>query len=398
MALMERVVTIDLADLGETDRSAVAPFETYIDLGFLPESPPEVPMFARVRTLHSLDSEQSRESRMHSVLQAGLEALEPAADVGINLLNIVGRTGTIVVSAIVLRQIVAFHVEHALREGDSPEASRAWAVVAISMIGPALTLVGAIRNECDGTANLASRLGRVCMASITMGALIAAHLTGASQRLLPAVVGGSIYTLARGLANVFIPLHDNANPATAATTGVAAAAYGVARFLLAELGQLAPLSGAARATAELGYSLGADAIQGLLNGFGVVVDDLVAIFCKSLHRLSPTPGMDSVFSDPKALQQVVLEVRAGVQRPTRIQMADAIFDIGAMRISVGYFFALLGGAVESLLRNSEIEEGYQGYVMSGCLTLMGIIIYFPLVFGSAKRTDNLYKLQETPVP
>jgi hypothetical protein len=29
---------------------------------------------------------------------------------------------------------------------------------------------------------------------------------------------------------------------------------------------------------------------------------------------------------------------------------------------------------------------------------MAMIIYFPLVFGSAKRTDNTYALQETVVP
>ncbi|WP_242485716.1 hypothetical protein [Pseudomonas sp. TH41] len=114
--------------------------------------------------------------------------------------------------------------------------------------------------------------------------------------------------------------------------------------------------------------------------------------------LSPTPGMDSIFSDPEALQQVVLEVRAGVQRPTRTQLADALLNIGALRLSVGHAIALVTGAVASLLSNSEIEEGYQGHVMSGCLALMAMIIYFPLVFGSTKRTDNFYTLQETAVP
>jgi hypothetical protein len=69
-----------------------------------------------------------------------------------------------------------------------------------------------------------------------------------------------------------------------------------------------------------------------------------------------------------------------------------------MRLSVGHSFALVMGAVATLLSNSEIEEGYQGHVMSGCLALMAMIIYFPLVFGSVKRTDNLYELQETVIP
>lgn len=402
MEVMDRAVKIEMEvfheALGETDQRVMAQVVRYVDHGRFPDNPPDNSPFAGIAGLHAADPEQTRESRMRTMLEAGMDWLEGAKGPGLNLLNVAGRTGLIVALTVVLRQIVAYNVEQALREGDSPEAARAWAVVAISMIGPALTLAGAIRNECDGTASPASRLGRVCMASITMGSLIAAHLTGASERLLPAVVGGSIYTLARGLANVFIPLHDNANPATAATTGVATAAYGAAQFLLAELGQLAPLSGPARAAAELGYSMGADAIQGLLNGFGVVVDDIVGIVCKSWHVLSPTPTQDSPLFDLEALPEKILEVRAGVQRPTRTQLADALLNVGAMRLSVGHSFALVMGAVATLLSNSEIEEGYQGHVMSGCLALMAMIIYFPLVFGSVKRTDNLYELQETVIP
>lgn len=402
MARVESHVTIELeecqATLGETDRRVVEQVERYIEHGVLPENPPDELMFAQITGLLAGDTGQTRESRLQIMLQAGMEWLEAAKGPGLNLLNVAGRTGLIVALTVVLRQVVAYHVEQALREGDSREAGRAWAVVAITMIGPALTLIGAIRNECDGTASLSSRLGRVCMASVTMGALIAAHLTASTEKLLPAVVGGSIYTVARGLANVFIPLKDNAGSSNAATTGAATAAYGVAQFFLAELGQLTPLSGAARAAAELGYSLGADAIQGVLNGFGIVVDDVISILCKCSHVLSPNPGLDSVFSDPEALSLGGLEVRMDVQLPTRTQFADALLDIGALRLSAGHAIALVIGAVASLLSSSEIDDGDQGYVMSGCLGLMAMIIYFPLVFGSAKRTDNLYMVNETAIP
>ncbi|AKV07682.1 hypothetical protein B723_15140 [Pseudomonas fluorescens NCIMB 11764] len=402
MQRVNREVTLQMEEcyrpLGETERIVVGRVNAFIERGHLPEELVDESLFARVIELNAADTGQTHESRMQTVLQAGMEWLDAVKGPGLNLLNVAGRTGLIVALTVVLRQVVAYHVEQSLREGDSPEAGRAWAMVAMTMIGPALTLIGAIRNECDGTANLSSRLGRVCMASITMGALIAAHLTGASDKLLPAVVGGSIYTVARGLANVFIPLQDNAGSANAATTGVATAAYGAAQFFLAELGQLAPLSGAARATAELGYSLGADAIQGVLNGFGIVVDDVISILCKSSHVLSPDPGWDSVFSDPEALRQMVLEVRAEVRRPTRTQLADALLDIGALRLSAGHAIALVMGAVASLLSSSRVDDGDQGHIMSGCLALMAMIIYFPLVFGSAKRTDNTYTLQETVVP
>ncbi|MNL26421.1 hypothetical protein D3C87_1479470 [compost metagenome] len=236
------------------------------------------------------------------------------------------------------------------------------------------------------------------MVSITLGAVIAAHLTGASSALLPTVVGGSIYTLARGLANVFIPLQDNAGPTTALATGATTAVYGAAQFLLAQMGQLAPLSGPARVTAGLGYSLGADAIQGVMNGFAMALDDVVSILCKSWKLLSPSPRLDSVFSDPEALQQVVLRVRAGVQRPTRTQLADAVFNIGALRLSAGHAIVLVVGAVASLLGDSEVDSGYEMHILNGCLALMAMIVYFPLVFGITKRIDNLYVLQETAGP
>lgn len=398
MALMERVVTIDLADLGETVRSAVAPFETYIDLGYLPESPPEVPMFARVRTLHSLDSEQSRESRMHSVLQAGLEALEPVADVGINLLNIVGRTGTIVVSAIVLRQIVAFHVERALREGDSPEATREWLAAALAMTGPALILFGAIRNELAGMANQASNLGRICMASITLGAFIMSHLCGASKTQVPVMTAATIYVLVRGLANAFFPLPDNAGPANTRATGLTTAVYGMAQFILAEVGQMMPSSGAARSALGLGYDLFADMINGALSAVGIIVDDCTSIFFKSWPVISPPRALDSVFSDPESLQQEALQVRVGFQIPSRSQLADAMFNVGALRLSASHAITMAVGAMVQWLEDSDVGDDKQSLILNGCLAMMLMLIYFPLVFGSATRTDNTYALQETYVP
>ncbi|MFJ3367566.1 hypothetical protein [Pseudomonas sp. NPDC086251] len=402
MRLMERPVEIELqgcrGELGETGRSMVAQVERYIDDGFLPEYPPGECMFAQLTERHTADTEQTRESRMHSVLEAGLEALEAAKGPGLNLLNIAGRTGLIVALTIVLRQVVGFHVAQALREGDSPEASRAWAVVAQTMIGPALILVGAIRNECAGTASPGARLGRICMASITMGALIAAYLTGASKNLLPTVTGVTIYTLARGLANAFFPLKDNAGGVTAVATGVRTAAYGAAQFLLDELATLAPLSGPARAAAELGYSVGADAIQGALNAFGIVVDDTISILCKSWNLLTPSVGLDSVFSDPESLQQIVLEVRAGVQLPTRTQLADALLDIGALRLSAGHAISLVVGTVALLLSEAEVGEGERGHILSGCLAIMLMMVYLPLIFGSVQRSGNSYSPQETVVP
>lgn len=402
MARMERQTKIEgeesYRQLGETDRNVVGRTSGFIEHGHLPEESIDEEFFVRTAQLNAADTEQTRESRMHTVLAAGLEVLEKARDPALNLLNVAGRTGLIVALTTVLREIVGYCVEKALSEGDSPQASQEWAVVAITMIGPALTLIGAIRNERGGMASVQSRLGRLCMVSITMGSLIAAHLTGASKNLLPTVLGGTVYTLARGLANVFIPLQDNAGPPTVLATGVTTGAYGAVQFLLAELDRLAPLSGPARAAADLGYSMGANAIRGVLNGFGIVVDDFISILCKSWNVLSPSPGLDSVFSDPESLQQMVLQVRAGVQVPTRTELADALLNVGALRLSAGHAISLVMSMVASLLIESEVGEDNQGHILSGCLAMMLMIIYFPLVFGCFKRTDNTYTLKETTVP
>lgn len=402
MALMDRVVGTaeqeSYTQLGERDRDVVGRADDFIEGRSLPREAFNEDFFAQVAELNAADTEQTRESRMCTVLAAGLEVLEKARDPALNLLNVAGRTGLIVALTTVLREVVGYCVEKALREGDSPQASQEWAVVAIIMIGPALTLIGAIRNECGGMASAQSRLGRSCMASLTMGALIAAHLTGASKNLLPTVLSGTVYTLARGLANVFIPLQDNAGPPNILATGVTTGAYGAVQFLLAQVDQLAPLSGPARAAAELGYSMGADTIRGLLNGFGIVVDDFISILCKSWNVLSPSPGLDSVFSDPESLQQMVLQVRAGVQVPTRTQLADALLNVGALRLSAGHAISLVMSMVASLLIESDVGEDNQGHILSGCLAMMLMIIYFPLVFGCVKRTDNTYALKETAVP
>jgi hypothetical protein len=402
MELLDRAVSVEVREsyrqLGEIDRNVVGRVNAFVDHRHLPEETIDAALFARVAELDAADTEQTRESRIQTMLEAGMEWLEASKGPALNLLHVTGRTGLIVALSEMLRQAANYHIEQALAEGDTPEATRAWAVVAIALMGPALTLIGAIRNERDGTASPASRLGRACMASITLGALIAAHLSDSTRNMLPAVVGGAVYTLARGLANACFPLLDNSGGGNVSTTLVTTGAYGAAQYALAHIGDLAPLRGATRAAAGIGYSLGADAIQGLLNGFGMVVDDVISILCKSCQLLAPSPGLDSVFSDPESLQQTVLKVRAGVQRPTRSQLADAALNIGAMRLSAGHAIALVLGAVATLLSDCEVEEGYQGHILNGCLALMAMVIYFPLILGSGKRTDNSYAPGETELP
>jgi hypothetical protein len=185
--------------LGESDQRIAQDVRVFIEDGLAGAGSPIGDVLARATELNAMQSGQTRESRMQAVLTAGLEWLDSARGPALNLLNVGARTGLIVTLTTVLRQVVGFYVEQAIREGDSPQASQAWNVAAITMIGPALSLMGALRDEGAGTANLQTRLGRVCMASITMGALIAAHLTGASDSMLTSAINTTVYTVARDL-------------------------------------------------------------------------------------------------------------------------------------------------------------------------------------------------------
>ncbi|WP_223535028.1 hypothetical protein [Pseudomonas sp. GL-B-16] len=373
---------------GETGRDLAAAVWSFIGDGTPLKGAQHRTLAVVIDGFNATDTQQTRESRMQSVVAAGMEFLESARGPGLNLLNVAARTGLVVTLTTVLRQLVGFYVEKAIREGDSPEASRAWEVAAITMIGPAMSLMGAIRDECAGTASLQSRLGRVCMASITMGALFAAHLNGASSNMLSGIINTNIYTVARDLANAFFPLQDNAGAASAGATGVTTVAFGTVQFLLAELGALMPLSGPGRYAAELGYSLGADVIQGALNATGAVIDDFIFILCRSWPLLSPSAGLGSVLSDPESLQQSVLQVRAGARLPSREQLADALLNVSASRTSAFQAINLAVAAAAVELAFSDMGENAQGHVVNVCLMAMLMLIYFPFIWSCSQRPPD----------
>jgi hypothetical protein len=389
MALLERRVASELqaveAGQGETGHIVAEQVSVFIDRGELPGGGHNENLFARARELNSADTEQTRESRMHTVLEAGLELLESARGPGLNLLNVAARTGLVVALTTVLRQIVGYYVERAIREGDSPEASRAWEVAAITMIGPALSLMGAIRDEHTGTANLQTRLGRVCMASITMGSLIAAHLTGASSSMLSTAVNTTVYTFARDLCNAFFPLNDNAGAVTAQATGVSMLAFGAVQYVLEHLAPLMPASGPGRAAADLGWSLGADAIAGAVNALGAVIDDVVFILCRSWSLLSPSVGLEAASVDPESLRQHALEVRTEARVPTAQQLRNAMFNNAASRTSAFMGLVLALGAATVELSLTELGENTQVQLVNAALGMMMMLIYFPFIWSCSQR-------------
>ena len=371
---------------GETGRDLAAAVWRFIGDGTPLKGVQHGALAVVIDGFNACDTQQTRESRMQSIVDAGLELLESARGHGLNLLNVTARTGLVVALTTVLRQIVGYYVEQAIREGDSPEASRAWAVAAITMIGPALSLMGAIRDECAGTANLQTRLGRVCMASITMGALIAAHLTGASSSMLSTAVNTTVYTFARDLCNAFFPLNDNAGAVNDKATAVSMAAFGTVQYLLEQLAPLMPLSGPGRAAADLGWSLGADAIAGAVNALGAVADDFVFILCRSWSLLSPSVGLGSV--DIESLEQRVLEVRTEARVPTAQQLGNAMFNNAASRTSAFMGLVLALGAATVELSLTELGENTQVQLVNVALGMMMMLIYFPFIWSCSQSAPE----------
>jgi hypothetical protein len=118
MASTGRQVTLQIeqcyTQIGETDRIVVGDADDFIEQGRLPKESVNEVFFNRVAEWNAADTEQTRVSRMHSVLEAGLEVLEAAKGPGLNLLNIAGRTGLIIALATVLRQIVSYYTEQSI--------------------------------------------------------------------------------------------------------------------------------------------------------------------------------------------------------------------------------------------------------------------------------------------
>jgi hypothetical protein len=383
--------------LGETDQRVAQDVRLFIDDGNPGIDSSVGGLLARAAELNAMDNGGTRESRMQALLSAALELVERAREPGLNLLNVTLRTGLIVALTTVLRQMVGYYVEQAIREGASPESSQAWSVVAVTMIGPAMSLMGALRDEGAGIANLRTRLGRLCMASITMGALIVAHLTGASSSMLSTAINTTVYTFARDLCNAFIPLNDNAGPVTDKATAAAMVAFGAVQFSLEQLSPWMPASGPGRAAAGLAWSLGADVVAGALNSVGAVIDDIFFVLCRSWPLLSPQVGLGAVLVDPESLQREVLRVRAEARVPTAQQIGNALFNNGASRASAFMALVLALGAAATELSGTDYGENTQTQLVNISLGMMMMLIYFPFIWScsqSAPEAKPAAQLQE----
>ncbi|WP_242487900.1 hypothetical protein [Pseudomonas sp. TH31] len=177
--------------------------------------------------------------------------------------------------------------------------------------------------------------------------------------------------------------------------------YGAVQYFLAEVAALMPLSGAARVAAGFDYALSADVIQAGLNAAGAVIDDFIAILCRSWPLLSPREGPELVFSDQPLSESSDLHVRVVARRPSWEQMGNAVLNVNASRTSAFQAINLVLGTVALDMTLADHDQDAQGRVLNLCLMLMLMTIYFPFVWSCSQRTDTRWspeQYRERPVP
>lgn len=154
------------------------------------------------------------------------------------------RTGLVIGTLTTIRQLIGFALEKTLQtKAASPLTRNVIGGISL-MIGPSLNVLGAIRDECNGTANTQTRLARLATLTLSMAALACA---AAVPQALPALASYgpqmAFYTFAQDLVNLFLPIEDNSKPTPTGTIATGAL-NGTLQFLaFTAMSNTAPKSG-----------------------------------------------------------------------------------------------------------------------------------------------------------
>ncbi|MBT9570681.1 hypothetical protein [Pseudomonas umsongensis] len=271
------------------------------------------------------------------------------------------RTGLIVGTLTTIRQLIGFALEKCLQSNAASPLTRNVIGGVSLMIGPAMNIIGAIRDECNGTANTQTRLSRMLTLGLVLAAVVLALVTpGALGALASFGPQMGLFTLARDLTQVFVPFNDNAQtnlPGTAANAGL----YGALQFLLGTImDNTAPNSGA-------GYAMSAGSEPSTADGgFAAQLMNWMHTFVNSnttpetraaeiLESLAPVLGHDILRGVYNAGVEITSDVAGGEMMhrfqserapegfritfapriPSASQVADQFLTTSAMRTSFG---------------------------------------------------------------
>ncbi|HWT69639.1 MAG TPA: hypothetical protein VN214_11060 [Pseudomonas sp.] len=137
---------------------------------------------------------------------------------GSNLTLSCVRTGLISATLTVFRQITGFFLESRLLANATPVQTRSLVTILNLTIGSVQNVLGALRDEYKGTANVETRLARAGALFLSVAALI---LAATAPQALPLLASYStqmaFYSYATDLVNLFLPITDNAKASTKGT-------------------------------------------------------------------------------------------------------------------------------------------------------------------------------------
>jgi len=203
-----------------------------------------------------------------------------------NINNVVLRDLATVGLTTTLRQLAGMALESRFILDGLDPASRQWIGASVMLLGPCLNILGAARDEYNGTATNTSRLARGAMLGLTLGVLgaaVAVNSPGPLSQLASFATQATIYTTLRDLMQLFIPLNDNTTSLSASSTAMAGVGYGGMQVMTSLLmDTLAPNSGA-------GYPMGVAA--GIQNASESLVTELLA---QSTANTAPTASTADV--------------------------------------------------------------------------------------------------------
>lgn len=363
-----------------------------------------------------------------------------------NVCNTAIRTGLIVGMTTTLRQLVGFSLEKALQLGDAPMPVREAMGIAAMLIGPALNVAGFVRDEVRGTATAQSELARIAMFTLSIGALIAVSKTGDPSTLGASMSSTGVqvltYTMARDLAQLFVPLHSNA-PINLGGSIAAGLIYGGVQFGVAEaMDAWGSDSGVQRVTmaadaaahssenAErmadwftselhstsdnlsdsdsirsrvtsalnaLGPNLPQAAICGVINALGECIDELaLGGISRALHvrqqqatirREAQAEGRDPGAAVDELSRQDTegLRLRLGLRWPSRTQAASQMLTTNAMRTEAFIKIGSVAGMVSESLARTNLPPGTQRHLVNSVIAGSAVTIYPPFVFAHRQR-------------
>lgn len=315
-----------------------------------------------------------------------------------NVISVAMRTGTIVALTTLLRQLTGFALENRFRLlGTTASLPPRMVAGILSMIlGPALNLAGAVRDERNGTASTASRASRIAMGLLSAGALamVASHRPDFTLGTLMGSFGVQTltYTLTRDLLQLFFPLHDNGG-VNAGGLLSASVFYGVAQGALGvAMENLAPHSGAGYVMVETDRiarhmadwasvaSVAAvviqpniihDLLRSALNAIAEIFDDLQRPAMMRVFTAAPQGtrhsgnGVFTASSRTATSRQEGVRIGLGRPRwPSADQVAEQFLTTNAMRTS--YFESVVSIALTaaSALRTTRLAPSDQVLVVN----------------------------------